>query len=76
MVEYLRAAGDAAPRVRLKLAQILLVHENRPGRALSVLEKIPTGTLDESLEKSRRQIEAQARKQYDAGELEIEGEDW
>jgi hypothetical protein len=76
MVEYLRHAADGAPRVRLRLAQILLVHEHRPGRALSVLEKIPPGKLNAELEKTRRQLEAQARKLYDQGEIEVDDEDW
>jgi hypothetical protein len=76
MVEYLRHAADGAPRVRLRLAQILLVHEHRPGRALSVLEKIPPGKLNAELEKTRRQLEAQARKSYDQGEIEVDDEDW
>jgi membrane associated rhomboid family serine protease len=76
MVDLLHHAADGAPRVRLKLAQILLVHEHRPGRALSVLQKIPPGTLSADLEKARRQLEAQARKLYDQGEIEVDDEDW
>lgn len=76
MVEVLRHAPDAAPRVRLKLAQILLVHEKRPGRALGVLEKIPAGSLPADLEKMRAQLESQARKMYDEGEIEVDDEEW
>ncbi len=76
MVEFVRSAPDCAPRVRLKLAQILLVHEQRPGRALAVLEKIPSDALTGELEKARRQLEAQARKRYEEGEIEIDTEDW
>jgi membrane associated rhomboid family serine protease len=76
MVDYLRDAADGAPRVRLRLAQILITTENRPGRALSVLEKIPAGSLAPDLEKTRRQLESQARKRYDQGEIETEDEDW
>jgi membrane associated rhomboid family serine protease len=76
MVEFLRHAPDAAPRVRLKLAQIFLVHEKRPGRALGVLEKIPAGSLNADLDKMRKQLEGQARKMYDEGEIEIDDEDW
>jgi hypothetical protein len=76
MVEFLRRAADPAPRVRLRLAQILIQHENRPGRALSVLEKIPAGSLPPDLEKARRQLAAQAQKMYDEGEIEVDGEDW
>ena len=76
MVEFLRHAPDAAPRVRLKLAQILVVHEKRPGRALSVLEKIPAGSLGAELENARKQLDARARKMYDEGDIEVETDDW
>jgi hypothetical protein len=76
MVEFLRRAPDPAPRVRLKLAQILIQHENRPGRALSVLERIPAGSLPPDLEKARKQLAAQARKMYDEGEIEVDDEEW
>jgi len=67
---------DGAPRVRLKLAQILIVEEKRPGRALSVLEKIPPGSLPPEQEKTRRNLEHHARKAYANAELEVDGEDW
>lgn len=76
MVEYLRTAPDGAPRVRLKLAQILIVEAKRPGRALSVLEKIAPGTLTPEQEKTRRNLETHARKAYANAELEVDGEDW
>lgn len=76
MVEYLRTAPDGAPRVRLKLAQILIVEAKRPGRALSVLEKIPAGSLTPEQEKTRRNLEHHARKAYANAELEVDGEDW
>ncbi len=74
MFDYLHSADEPVPRVRLKLAQILLVQENRPGRALRVLEKIPPGTLPADLEQLRRRLEARAARQVEAGELELEGE--
>jgi membrane associated rhomboid family serine protease len=76
MVELLRLAPDGSARLRLKLAQILVVHEKRPGRALGVLEKIPAGTLSGDLETARKRLEAQAQKMYADGELEVDGEDW
>lgn len=76
MVAYLRSAPDAAPRVRLRLAQILLTHEKRPGRALSVLEKIPQQSISGELRTTYDQIERLARKAYADGDLEPEGEDW
>jgi len=74
MAEYLERANDSAPRMRLKLAQILLVHENRPGRAVRVLSNIPPNTLPADFERVRRQLEARATKQLEEGELELEEE--
>jgi membrane associated rhomboid family serine protease len=76
MVEYLGKAPDSAARMRLKLAQILIVHEHRPGRALGVLEKIPEAALEGDLRKARQQLERQAQTMYDRGDLEINDEDW
>jgi membrane associated rhomboid family serine protease len=76
MVAYLRAASDAAPRVRLSLAQILVIHEKRPGRALSVLEKIPQDALGGDLRTAYDKLERLARKAYAEGDLEPEGNDW
>jgi membrane associated rhomboid family serine protease len=76
MVEYLRAAPGASERVRLKLAQILIVHEKRPGRALGVLQKIPAAGLPPDLATARSRLEAQAKKMYADGELEVDDEDW
>ena len=75
MVAYL-AAPDAAPRVRLRLAQILLTHEKRPAAPLSVLEKIPPHSLSGELRTTYDQIERLARKAYAEGDLEPDDEDW
>ncbi|MEX2140010.1 MAG: rhomboid family intramembrane serine protease [Pirellulales bacterium] len=71
MTEYLRASGEPAPRMHLKLAQILLVHENRPGRALRALQKIPPDSLPANLDQVRRRLESRAAKQLEEGELEL-----
>ena len=75
MVELLKRFPEKSAPVRVKLAQICLVHENRPGRALSLLEKIPTGTLSADQEKLRRKLAAHATKMQDQGELELEDDD-
>jgi membrane associated rhomboid family serine protease len=75
MNDYLRASTDPAVRMRLKLAQILLVHENRPGRALRVLEKIPHGSLSPNLEELRLRLARRAEKQLEEGELELSEEE-
>jgi hypothetical protein len=72
MHEFLQNADDAAPRVRLRLAQILIVHEEQPSRALKVLAGIPAGSLAPDLEKNRQQLERHARKLQEEGVLEVE----
>ncbi len=72
MNEYLEHAPDAAPRVRLRLAQILIVNEEQPSRALKVLAGIPAGTLTGDLEKNRVQLERHARKMQAEGVVEVE----
>ncbi len=76
MAAYLRAAPDSAARMRLRLAQILIVYEKRPGQALGVLEKLAPGSLPPDLEKTRAQLAVRARKLYAEGPLEVENEDW
>jgi membrane associated rhomboid family serine protease len=75
MNDYLRANTDPAPRMHLKLAQILLVHENRPGRALRVLQNIPNDSLPADLAEVRRRLESRASKQLEEGELELTEEE-
>jgi membrane associated rhomboid family serine protease len=75
MNDFLRASTDPATRMRLKLAQILLVHENRPGRALRVLEKIPAAGLPANLEELRVRLARRAEKQLAEGELELSEEE-
>ncbi len=76
MVNFLHRFPDKSARMRLKLAQICLQHQRRPSKALSVLEKIPAGSLQGALEKTRRQLVAHATKMQSEGELELEGDDW
>ena len=75
LVDYLRAAPDAAPRVRLRLAQIL-IGESRFARARAVLEKIPAGSLDAQLEPLRRKLLNEAVKNQQRGEIEVDDGDW
>jgi membrane associated rhomboid family serine protease len=73
MTEYLREVNEPAPRVRLKLAQILLTHENRPGRALRVLQEIPANSLPVDLDRMRQRLATRAAAQLEHGELQLEG---
>jgi hypothetical protein len=76
MKEYLKAAADSAPQVRLKLAQILLEHDKRPGAALSVLEKVKPAELAAPLQAAYQRLEARARQAYADGDLEVDVENW
>ncbi|MBL9123590.1 MAG: hypothetical protein JNG90_08140 [Planctomycetaceae bacterium] len=76
MVDVLRMHPQQSARVRLRLGQIVLQYENRPHQALRVLQKIAPGELPENLEATRQQLMARAESQRDAGELELQAEDW
>jgi membrane associated rhomboid family serine protease len=76
MEDYLRRAPDPSPRVRLKLAQVLVREQGRPTHALRVLAEIPPGSLPDALEKNRKQIAAEAERQVEEGVLELEGDAW
>jgi hypothetical protein len=74
MKEYLERAPDAAPRVRLRLAQILMIHQEQPSRALEVLGGLPAGSLTPDLEKNRAQLVRHAKKMIAEGVLEVDEE--
>lgn len=60
---------------RLRLAQILLQHEERPRQAMAVLQKLPPQLPEKQLVR-RNQIMALARKRVEAGALEVDLEQW
>lgn len=64
-----------SPKVRLKLAQVLMRDLNRPGEALRNLEAIPEGELPDELEAARRKLSRKARQMQEEGVLELEGDD-
>ena len=71
MQHYEREVEAPSSRVRLKLAQLLIQHQERPARALKVLGQIPAGSLSEPLESLRREIAKQAQQMLDDGVLEL-----
>ncbi len=75
MEDYLRRAEIPSPRVRLKLAQ-MLIREERPAHALRVLDGFTHSEYPASLEGTRRQLIADAGRLRDEGVLELEGEAW
>ncbi len=76
MRDYVLKLPDPSPRVRLKLAQILIQKLNRPLQATKVLDQIPANSLPESLESIRRQLARKAEAMQEDGPLELEDELW
>ena len=76
MEQYLRRTSKPSPRVRLRLAQVLVKDQQRPAHALKVLDEIPPGALPENLETTARQLRRQAERMREEGVLELEGEAW
>jgi membrane associated rhomboid family serine protease len=76
MEDYLRRAPDPTPRVRLKLAQILIREQQRPAHALRVLAEIPEQGLPASLAPLRAELTRQAEQMREEGVLELEGDAW
>jgi len=76
MVDYLKMHQENSARVRLRLAQIILAHQNRPSQALRVLGKIQPGELPDKLEATRKQLMIRAETMRDAGAMELQTEDW
>jgi membrane associated rhomboid family serine protease len=72
MRDYLRALDEPSPRVRLKLAQILIQKQGRPQQALKLLDQIPDGSLPENLEAIRRQLSRRAEAMCEEGPLELD----
>jgi hypothetical protein len=76
MEDYLRRSSRPSPRVRLRLAQVLVKESQRPAHALKVLDGISAGSLPANLEAAARQVRQQAERMREEGVLELEGEAW
>lgn len=72
MFEHLRRFPGHCGPMRLELAAILLHEENRPGKALGVLERIPEGALPEELFAARDELLREAHERAVEGEIELE----
>jgi membrane associated rhomboid family serine protease len=72
MRDYLRDLAEPSPRVRLKLAQVLIQKHGRPQQALKVLSRIPDGSLPEKLETLRSQLTRRAETMREEGPLELD----
>ncbi len=62
MRDYVRDQAEPSPRIRLKLAQILIQKLGRPMQGLRILGQIPEGSLPEKLETIRRQLAARPKR--------------
>jgi hypothetical protein len=76
MVQYLKRFSTQSVPVRLKLAQILLVSEGRPYRALGVLEKIALDGLAPEQLRALEKLKREAERQLQDADLELDNEDW
>ena len=76
MRDYLRKTPEPSPRVRLKLAQVLIQKLARPTQGLGILQEIPDGALPAKLEPMRQQLVEQAEHMREEGELELQDELW
>ncbi|MBY0395926.1 MAG: rhomboid family intramembrane serine protease, partial [Thermoleophilia bacterium] len=76
MRDFCKYHPDApeAPKVRLKLAQVLIRDLERPGEALRHLEAVPAGALAPDMEAARLKLAAKARAMQEEGVLELEGD--
>lgn len=74
MREYLKLYSYKDDLVRLKLAQILIQHEQRPVMAQQVLAEIPPGVLDERQEAIRNRLQLAAERSLAEGHLELADE--
>jgi membrane associated rhomboid family serine protease len=76
MRDYIRNTPEPSPRVRLKLAQVLIQKLARPSQGLTILEEIPSGVLPAKLEPTRKKLIEQAQNMREEGELELQDEMW
>jgi membrane associated rhomboid family serine protease len=76
MRDYVVKQAEPSPRVRLKLAQILIQRLNRPLQGLKVLGQISEGSLPENLESMRRQLVRRAEALQEEGPHELQDELW
>ncbi len=76
MREYVARAAEPSPRVKLKLAQILIQKLGKPQQGLRILEQLKPEELPESLRPTRALLEQQAENLRDEGELELQDEMW
>jgi membrane associated rhomboid family serine protease len=72
MQAYLDESRLPSPKIRLKLAEVLIRRLERPIAGLRVLGQIPSSDLPANLAEGRRKLEAMARRLQDEGTLELD----
>jgi membrane associated rhomboid family serine protease len=76
MAEYLAHYSQRATVVRLKLAQILVLHEHHPAQALKVMAKIDAAALDAPQREFYAKLRAKARQLHQQDPYEVAEHDW
>ena len=76
MVDYLKRFPDDDTKMRLKLAEILITHDDRPMQAMAVLDKIDDSRLNTKLAAYKKKLHAAAFKAQEDGALELDVHDW
>ncbi|WP_165225489.1 rhomboid family intramembrane serine protease [Aquisphaera insulae] len=75
MRDHCRLYPADSAKMRLKLAQVLILRCQRPAAALRILDEIPAGRFPAELEPTRAKLRRQAQALRDEGVLELEGDD-
>ena len=76
MRDHCRYYPADSPKIRLKLAQVLIRNAHRPVAALRTLQEISAGSLPADLERAaRRKLVLQAERMREEGVIEVEEED-
>ncbi len=76
MRNYLEQYASHAVPMRLKLAEVLLKHDRRPGLALRVLGKVPDAGLTPAYQQALDRLARQAEAAIAAGELDLQEDAW
>ena len=72
MEEFLERFPDSSGQVRVKLAQVYIVDQERPKKGLALLQPMRSGGLDEAVVDLRRRLIIRARKMIEEGTLELQ----
>jgi len=72
MQAYLDESRLPAPKIRLKLAEVLIRRLERPVAGLRILERLPVSDLPANLAEGRRKLVAMAQHLQDEGTLELD----